>query len=67
MSKTATFKVGKYTCEMSYHSDGDLYAVWSPDLPRQLSKRELRQYRAGRNAFLIEEARTLGGAIAVIE
>jgi hypothetical protein len=50
-----TFKVGKYTCTMSYEEGANrLHAEWQPHLPPKgsLSKQELEQYRAGRNALL---------------
>ena len=40
---------------------------WTPDPPRRLSKREWRQYRAGRNAAVAELAKWAGMKAAIIE
>ncbi len=40
---------------------------WAPDLPQRLSKREWRQYRAGRNAAVAELAERGGIEAAIIE
>ena len=40
---------------------------WAPDPPRRLSKRELHQYRAGRNAAVAELAKLTGMKAAIIE
>jgi hypothetical protein len=40
---------------------------WEPDRPRRLSKREWRQYRAGRDAIYAELSVMLGLRIAVVE
>jgi hypothetical protein len=64
-----TFQVGSYTCEMTFHPLGDVAAVWSPDVPRKLSKKEWAQYRGGRDAFMMKIAAAEGitGAMAVVE
>ncbi len=40
---------------------------WSPDVPRKLSRREWREYRAGRDAAFAELFAELGIRGAVIE
>ena len=40
---------------------------WVPDPPQRLSKREWRQYRAGRNAAVAELAEREGIEAAIIE
>ena len=40
---------------------------WAPDPPQRLSKREWRQYRAGRNAAVAELAKWAGLKAMVIE
>ncbi len=52
---TRTWRVGWRTCTLTApQTRGGQVAVasieWSPNLPRRLSRRELRQYRAGRDA-----------------
>lgn len=69
---TRTFRVGKRTVTLTFPRPkaGDalcLACEWSPDPPRRLSKAELRQYRAGRNAAVAELARELGVKAAVVE
>ena len=46
---------------------GQLRAEWEPDPPRQLSKREWREYRAGRDAHWQRIANIIGGAVACAE
>jgi hypothetical protein len=64
-----TFLVGVYKCEMAYSERRGLTAKWSPALPaeRELSKQELEQYRAGRDALLAEVGKHLGGSVLVVE
>ena len=69
MTLTSKFPVGSFLCEMSWTTAGSLRCEWSPDVPapRSLSKKEVREYRAGRDAFLQEIASTLGGNVLVVE
>ena len=69
MKQTSTFKVGKYTCEMSWSPEGGLKAEWDPHLPpnRSLSKKELREYQAGRAALMQQIAETLHVNILVVD
>jgi hypothetical protein len=46
---------------------GSLRVEWRPDMPRKLSKRELHDYRRGRNAHFQRVANVLGGALAIVE
>jgi hypothetical protein len=52
---------------MVIQGDGQMNAEWDPHLPRSMSKREWRDYRAGRNALLTELSRLMGGSILVVE
>jgi hypothetical protein len=36
---------------------------WSPTTPTRLNKKELRQYRAGRNAIVAEAVKLMGAAL----
>ena len=52
---TRTFRVGKrtVTCTMPQVQPGQVVCAtieWHPDMPRRLSRREWKQYRAGRDA-----------------
>ena len=41
---------------------------WSPDVPkRRLNKREIQDYRRGRDAALTEVARLIGGNVLCVE
>ena len=69
VAMTSKFPVGRYVCEMSWSQVGGLRCEWSPDAPppRSLSKKEAREYRAGRDVFVQELASTIGGNILVVE
>jgi hypothetical protein len=69
MTMTTKFSVGRFTCEMSWSPGGGLRCEWSPDVssPRSLSKKEVREYRAGRDVFLQEVASAIGGNVLVVE
>jgi hypothetical protein len=69
MTITSKFPVGRYVCEMSWSPASGLRCEWSPDVPppRSLGKKEVREYRAGRDAFLQEVASTIGGNVLVVE
>ena len=70
-----TFAVGRRRCTITIDpgmtapgSAGVLVARWSPDVPRRrLTKVELAQYRAGRDAVLAEAAHALGGNVLLAE
>jgi hypothetical protein len=66
---TSKFPVGRFTCEMSWSPARGLRCEWSPDVPapRSLNKKEVRDYRAGRDVFLQEIASTIGGNVMVVE
>jgi hypothetical protein len=66
---TSKFPVGRYTCEMSWSPDHGLKCEWSPDVPspRSLSKKEAREYRAGRDIFIQEVAASIGVNVMVLE
>lgn len=61
------FRVGKYKCRLEYSTEYGMRSEWEPKLPSNLSKKELRQYRDGRNALIVELAKALGGSIVVVE
>ncbi|MCW5751361.1 MAG: hypothetical protein KIT07_01470 [Anaerolineales bacterium] len=44
-----------------------LSAEWVPDMPKRLTKKEWRQYRAGRDSVIAEAAALIGGGIAMVE
>ena len=47
---------------------GGFCAEWIPDKPRcPLTKQEIRNYRAGRDALLGEVAQRMGGGVLVVE
>jgi len=66
---TSTFTVGRFTCDMSWSPAGGLTCEWTPDIPapKSLSKKDVRQYRAGRDAFVQQIAATLGGSVLLVE
>ena len=66
---TSTFTVGRFTCEMSWSPTSGIKCEWSPDIPapKSLSKKEVREYRAGRDLFFQEVAATIGGNVLVVE
>jgi hypothetical protein len=66
---TSKFPVGRYICKMSWSPATGLRCEWSPDAPapKSLGKKDMREYRAGRDAFLQEIAETIGGNVVVVE
>jgi hypothetical protein len=49
-------------------ASGYFRAEWEPALPsRRLSKAEMRDYRAGRDAFLAMAASAVGDSVAIAE
>lgn len=69
-----TFRVGRrWKVTMALpdrlpHGVLEIDAVWDPAAPaRRLNKRELADYRRGRDAFLAEAARLMGGSALVVE
>ena len=65
---TNTFRVGSFVCEMTYQPGKGLNAQWTPDVPRQLSADQWRQYRSGRDTLISEAMKALGlGAAIVLE
>ncbi len=76
MSAEAAFvrswSVGRYVCTLRLPKakpgqPAHCSIEWSPMVPTRLTKTELAQYRAGRDAALLELARTIGGTVAVVE
>jgi hypothetical protein len=63
-----TFRVGRSTVEMTF-SDGRLATIWSPYMPKpsSLSREEMKQYRAGRDALIAEIAKMIGVNVLTIE
>jgi hypothetical protein len=71
---SSTFRVGRRyrsSIELPLTSieqgAAQIEARWEPDVPRRLTKAELRDYRRGRDELLAEAARLLGGAVAIVE
>ncbi len=69
---TRTWRVGKrrVTVTMPQIRTGQVLQPaieWSPNLPRRLSRREWREYRAGRDAAFAELFAELGIRGAVLE
>jgi hypothetical protein len=64
---TTTFRVGIYTCDLTYGLDGELSAQWSPAVPRRLAGWEMAAYRLGRDTLLCEVSKAIGGAVRVLE
>lgn len=69
MKVISKFSVGRYICEMSWSPAYGMTCEWSPDVPtaRSLNKKEVREYRAGRDLFVREIASTIGGNVMVVE
>jgi hypothetical protein len=44
-----------------------LSAEWRPGLPKRLSHKEWKAYRAGRDALMAEVAKMLGGGVLLLE
>ena len=71
---TTTFRVGrrfKVAMTIPSFGPGETLAMnveWSPDVPkRRLNKREIQDYRRGRDAALAEVARLIGGNVLCVE
>jgi hypothetical protein len=69
---TGTFRVGIRTCTMTIEKPKTgvlthITAEWDPNLPGQLSKQEMRQYREGRDALVAKLAAQVGGSALLIE
>jgi hypothetical protein len=61
-----SFRVGKRTCTITMPKPHQGIATsaaceWSPTVPTRLTKKELRQYRAGRDAAADELLKMMGG------
>lgn len=70
MSKS--WKVGSRTVTMTVPKPrtGELAMVameWHPEMPAKLNRRELQQYRTGRDGAIAEFASTLGINVVVVE
>ncbi len=67
------FPVGKRTVTMTFQHPSAapelqiMATEWEPNFPRGLSRKEWRQYRAGRDAAIIEYGHLTGLKIALIE
>ena len=71
-SVTGKFRVGKRTCTLTIQSPQtgkvtQITAEWEPGVPNRLSKQEMRQYRAGRDAIAAALAKKMGGGVMVVE
>jgi hypothetical protein len=71
----STFSVGEYTCTIRLPSLPEAFEFgvsamnveWLPDMPKSLSKSDLKQYREKRDEFLALVAQKIGGGIAVVD
>jgi len=59
-----SFPVGKRICTLTIQAPRlggltNIVAEWSPTVPRRLTKKELRQYRAGRDAAALDLAKLM--------
>jgi hypothetical protein len=69
----SSWRVGRWTVTMTQDlevipgSVGALRVEWAPAMPRKLSKREWRGYRAGRDAHHQRVADITGGTVACAE
>jgi len=58
-----SFQVGAYTCTVAIQAPSagvsNFVAEWSPQTPPFLTKKEMRQFRAGRDRAIREVARLL--------
>ena len=67
-----TFKVGhrtvRITCPNVEPGTPRSVAVeWHPDVPHDLKRHEMRQYRKGRDSFVAELAELKGGKVTIVE
>jgi hypothetical protein len=60
-----TFRVGVYTCKITYRPGADLKAEWRPSMPRRLSDQAWDEYRAGRDALMGEVAAGIGNVLVI--
>lgn len=69
----ASFAVGKhYECTITYDLNkadqrAQFQANWEPDVPKRLSKKELEDYREGRDMIHQTVANMLGRAVICME
>lgn len=69
---THTWRIGQRTCVLTIArpiAGQAVHAVfeWTPDVPKNLSAAEWKQYRAGRDAGLAELSRKLGVRAVALE
>lgn len=64
-----TFRVGVYTCHITFSKNCGVKASWSPCMPeaKSFSQQQMAEYRAGRDNLLAEVAKEMGGNVLVIE
>lgn len=75
MKLSTTFRVGVYTCEMTYDTDkhrrGEVTTTevkWSPGMPKKAAILPfMDDYRRGRDAFYDEVGNAIGGKVLVVE
>jgi hypothetical protein len=60
----STFGVGKYRC--THGAVGALCVQWEP-IPDRLNKKELAEYRRGRDGLFQRAADAIGGSILIAE
>ena len=69
---TRSFRVGRRTVTVTMPTPrkGEARCMtmeWTPDMPKRLSKREWRRYRAGRDAAVAELAELAGVKVMIVE
>jgi hypothetical protein len=65
---SATFRVGPYTARMTFNPNTrQLACEWDPHTPpaKSLTRKEIDQYRSGRDALLAEVARAMGNILVI--
>ena len=62
-----TFKVGRRTVRLTISSTGKMVCEWKPMPSGQLTKAEIEQYRAGRDAAFAAFSAETGKRVLVVE
>jgi hypothetical protein len=70
MRYSNTFRVGRFTCTMTFDTATmHLTGQWEPDVPGQhsLTRKEVGQYQAGRDALMAQVSHETGLRTLVVE
>ncbi len=67
-----TFKVGHRTVTITCPNPKSgthrsATVEWDPDVPQDLNRHEMRQYRKGRDSFMAEVANLIEGDVTIVE